>query len=165
VCAAFSLHIKYVVHIAYYSFLPSILLFGHFLLELSVGSWLIGVDSAGYGLLCVLVLSMLMNIVPTTTTLSCASATTGPCCFCTATAPQRSQTGSLYHCAIDSTFRLQHSACTKGCVNVVASVLSYSSCSMWNSAHAANRPRQLCCGAGPNWWLTSSAGQEVEHHQ
>ncbi len=77
--AAFSLHIKYVVHISYYSFLPSILLFGHFLLEPSVGSWLIGVDSAGYGLLCVLVISMLMNIVPTTTTLSCASATTGPC--------------------------------------------------------------------------------------
>ncbi len=70
---------EYVVRIPHCSFLSSIVLSRHVLMESSVGSWLIGVDSADNGLLRVLVISMLVNIAPTTTTLPCASAPTGPC--------------------------------------------------------------------------------------
>lgn len=110
------------------------------------GSWLIGTYSADYSLLCVSVVSMLMNTAPTTTILSCAcnnwTLLTLHSSWSTA------QSCSLDHCA-DSVVRLQHSSCSQGCGNIVASVLSCSFCSMWNSAHAANRSKQLCCVQDP----------------
>ena len=59
-------------------------------MESSFVSWLIGGDSAGYKSAVRFSCHMLMNIAPTTTTLSCASGTTGPCRICTAADPQHS---------------------------------------------------------------------------
>ena len=78
-CLQSAYHSGYVVCIPHCYFLPSILLSEHVLIEFSVGSWLTGTYSADYSLLCVAVVSMLMNTAPTTTILSCAPATTGPC--------------------------------------------------------------------------------------